>query len=60
MRNLVREIFDIRRAAGALLSFFWARKLWWMVPLVAVFLLFLVLIVLAGLGGAGPFDYTLF
>ena len=45
---------------GPIFSFFWARKLWWMVPLLGVIVLFVALIVMASFSGNGPFDYSLF
>jgi len=43
-----------------LFRFLWARKLWWMMPMVIVLVLFAGLIVLGGAGGLGPFIYSLF
>lgn len=45
---------------GELLAFLWARKLWWMIPMVSVLVLLGVLIVVAGSTPVGPFIYTLF
>ena len=45
---------------GELLSFFWQRKLWWMIPMVAVLLLFGLLIVFTHGTAVAPFVYTLF
>jgi hypothetical protein len=41
-------------------KFLWARKLWWMVPMVAVFLLFGVLVFMAQSSAVAPFIYVLF
>ena len=46
--------------AGELLSFFWANKRWWMVPMVVVLLLFGALVILAQSSAIAPFIYTLF
>jgi hypothetical protein len=40
--------------------FLWERKLWWMVPMVVVFLLFGVLVFLAQSSAVAPFIYVLF
>lgn len=40
--------------------FLWARKLWWMVPMVIVFLLFGVLVFMAQSSAVAPFIYVLF
>lgn len=45
---------------GELFRFLWARRLWWLVPMVVMLLLFAVLIVLGSVAGVGPFIYTLF
>ena len=45
---------------GELLVFFWERKLWWMIPIVAVLLLFGLLIVFTQGTAVAPFVYTLF
>ena len=41
-------------------KFLWARKLWWMVPMVLVFLLFGALMFAAQSSAVAPFIYTLF
>ncbi|MFQ5923319.1 MAG: DUF5989 family protein [Anaerolineales bacterium] len=43
-----------------LLHFLWQRKLWWLIPMVAILLGFAFLLVLASASGVGPFIYTLF
>ena len=45
---------------GELIVFLWERKLWWMIPMVAVLLLFGTLMVLAQGTALSPFIYTLF
>lgn len=53
----VRQRFGI---AGELMGFLWARKLWWLIPMVFVLLLFGGLMVTAQSSALGPFIYTLF
>jgi hypothetical protein len=43
-----------------LFHFLWVRRLWWLIPMVAVLVLFAGLIVLGTATGLGPFIYTLF
>jgi hypothetical protein len=43
-----------------LVAFLWSRRLWWLIPMVAVLFLFAGLIVLGTATGIGPFIYTLF
>ncbi|MCZ6672980.1 MAG: DUF5989 family protein [Verrucomicrobia bacterium] len=56
----LREIGDKFVIAGELLSFMWHRKMWWMIPMVAVLLFFGLIIVVGSSTGVGPFIYTLF
>jgi hypothetical protein len=46
--------------AGDLLAFFWARKLWWMLPMIILLLFFGLLIGFAQTSAIAPFIYTLF
>ena len=43
-----------------LVHFLWRRKLWWLMPMVAVLVLFAVLLVFAQGSALAPFIYTLF
>jgi hypothetical protein len=45
---------------GEILNFLWKRKLWWLIPMVAVLLIFGLLVIFASASGVGPFIYTLF
>ena len=45
---------------GEFLEFLWARKLWWMIPMVLVFLGVGLLLVFAQGSPLAPFIYTLF
>jgi Family of unknown function (DUF5989) len=51
-----------RRAAitSELLGFLWERKLWWLIPMVAVLLLLGILLIFAQSSAIAPFVYTLF
>jgi hypothetical protein len=53
----VRHRFGI---ASELMEFLWARKLWWLIPMVLVLLVFGGLMVTAQSSALGPFIYTLF
>ncbi len=46
--------------ATELMSFLWERKLWWLIPMVAVLLVFGGLMITAQSSALGPFIYTLF
>ena len=45
---------------GELLSYLWRRKLWWMIPMVAILALFGLLLVFTQGSALAPFIYTLF
>jgi hypothetical protein len=45
---------------GELMRFLWARKLWWLVPMIVALLLFGLLMLLGSSGVLSPFIYTLF
>ena len=60
MKKLFRSMSLNVGIVGEILSFLWQRKLWWLIPMVAVLLLFGLLIIFASASGVGPFIYTLF
>lgn len=43
-----------------LFSFLWKRKLWWLIPMMVVFLLFAVIILFLGSSPLAPIIYPLF
>ncbi|MCI0395262.1 MAG: DUF5989 family protein [Chloroflexi bacterium] len=45
---------------GEFFQFLWARKLWWLIPMVTVLMLFALLLIFASSSGIAPFIYTLF
>jgi hypothetical protein len=60
MKNFLRSMKSNFYVVGELLGFFWERKLWWLIPMVAILLLFGLLVIFASASGIGPFIYTLF
>ena len=42
-----------------LFAFLWRRKLWWLIPMMAVIVLFALMIMLGSATPLGPFIYTL-
>jgi hypothetical protein len=46
--------------AAELLAFFWARKLWWLIPMVSVRLALGLVLVVAHSSAIAPFVYTRF
>lgn len=43
-----------------MLSFFWQRKLWWLIPMIVVLIMLAILLVFAQGSAIAPFIYTLF
>lgn len=60
MKVFIRSMKSNFGVVGELLAFMWARKLWWLIPMVTVLLLFGLLLIFASASGIGPFIYTLF
>ena len=58
--GVMREIGDKFGIAAELIAFLWKRKMWWMIPFVAVLLFFGLIITVGSATGVGPFIYTLF
>jgi hypothetical protein len=60
MKAFLRSMSSNLGVVGELLSFLWARKLWWLIPMITVLLLFGLLLIFASASGLAPFIYTLF
>lgn len=60
MINFLRAMSTNLGVVGEVFAFLWARKLWWLLPMVTVLLLFGLLLVFANASGVAPFIYTLF
>ena len=60
MKKFFRSMTLNVGVVGQILNFLWQRKLWWLIPMVAVLLLFGLLVIFASASGVGPFIYTLF
>ena len=60
MKAFLRSMASNMGVTAELLGFLWQRKLWWLIPMVAVLLMIGLLLVFASSSGVGPFIYTLF
>ena len=58
--GLAEQVGDRAGIIKELFQFLWARRLWWLAPMVAVLLLFGILMVIASSSPVGAFIYTLF
>ncbi len=58
--SLIERMQDRFGIFGELLAFLWARKLWWMIPMILVLVLFAFVLLFATQTGVAPFVYTLF
>ena len=55
-----RNTFSRLGIARSLVSYFWTRKTWWMVPLVVVLLVLGVLVIFCQSSAISAFIYTIF
>ncbi len=60
MKTFIRSMSSNFSVVGELLSFLWVRKLYWLIPMVAVLMIFGLLLIFASASGLAPFIYTLF
>jgi hypothetical protein len=60
MVQFFKNMFSNLGIVGDLLKFLWARRLWWLIPMIVVLLAFGILIIFASTSGLGPLIYTLF
>jgi hypothetical protein len=60
MGNFIKGMITNTGVVGEVIQFLWARKLWWLIPMVSVLLLFGLLLIFASSSGVAPFIYTLF
>jgi hypothetical protein len=60
MKSFIRSMTSNFGVVRELMAFLWERKLWWLIPMVAVLLLIGLLLIFASASGVGPFIYTLF
>lgn len=58
--KLLHRIASRLSIVGEVLSFFWQRKLWWLLPMLILLLIFAVFVVLGQSTPLGPFIYALF
>lgn len=60
MKKFLRSMSSNFGVVAELMRFLWARKLYWLIPMVAVLMLFGLLLIFASSSGLAPFIYTLF
>ncbi len=60
MGNFFKSMITNTGVVGEILQFLWARKLWWLIPMVTILLIFALFLVFASSSGIAPFIYTLF
>jgi hypothetical protein len=56
----MREFVARMGILGELLQFLWARKLYWLIPMILTLFVFAILIILGSNPAVAPFIYTLF
>jgi hypothetical protein len=57
--KVLQKIFSRFQIIGELFHFLWERKLWWLIPFIAILLLFGLLFIFVQSTGLGPFVYPL-
>lgn len=60
MGNFFKSMVTNTGVVGEILQFLWARKLWWLIPMVTILLIFGLFLIFASSSGIAPFIYTLF
>jgi hypothetical protein len=60
LKNRVEDATSRMGVVGELLRFLWARKLWWLIPMIIALLAFGLFFLLASSSVLSPFIYTLF
>ena len=60
MAQFFKNMVNNMGIVGEFVKFLWARRLWWLIPMVVVLLVFGILMIFATSSGIGPFIYTLF
>jgi hypothetical protein len=56
----VQDLLGRLGIVGELLRFLWARRLWWLIPLIMILVLVTALTIFAAVAGVGPFLYPVF
>lgn len=59
-KSLIRRLILKSTILRELISFLWKNKLWWMIPILIVFILLGILIWLVQSSAVVPYIYTLF
>ncbi|MET0152711.1 MAG: DUF5989 family protein [Candidatus Binatia bacterium] len=60
MKKTLQRVAGRFGIVGEFFSFLWDQKLWWMIPMMTVFLIFGLLLVFTQGSAVAPFIYTLF
>jgi len=60
MKKALKRAANRFGIVGELFGFLWEQKLWWMIPMMTVFVLFGLLLVFTQGSALAPFIYTLF
>lgn len=60
MKAFFRSMSSNMSVVGELMGFLWARKLWWLVPMVLLLMIFAIFMIFTTVSGIAPFIYTLF
>ncbi len=60
MKKFFRSMSSNFGVVGELMGFLWARKLYWLIPMIVMLMLFGLFMIFSVQSGIAPFIYTLF
>ena len=60
MKNFFKSMLTNTGVAGEILAFLWQRKLWWLIPMVAMLLVIGLMLIMTSSAGVLPFLYPIF
>ncbi|MFA5935789.1 MAG: DUF5989 family protein [Patescibacteria group bacterium] len=60
LKNIGRQLQTRAGIVSGLFRFLWKNKMWWMMPMIFVFIVFFAIIIFAGSTPLGPFIYAIF
>ncbi len=60
MNKAIKRVTGKFSIVGELFAFLWEQKLWWLIPMVSVFVVFGMLLAFTQGSALAPFIYTLF
>ena len=60
MKSFLKSIQIGAKTVGRLLRYLWNNKLWWLIPMIVLFVVLFTIIIFAQSSPLGPFIYVIF